>query len=43
MNVALGKPVTLAEFLAWEDRQALRHEFDGVRPVAGDIRRVRRM
>lgn len=34
MSVAVSKPMTLAEFLAWEERQALRHEFDGVRPVA---------
>jgi Uma2 family endonuclease len=34
MNVALPKPMTLAEFLAWEDRQELKHEFDGVGPVA---------
>ena len=34
MNLALRKPMTLAEFLAWEERQPLRHEFDGVGPVA---------
>ncbi len=34
MNVALRKPMTLAEFLAWEERQELRHEFDGFAPVA---------
>ena len=34
MNVALRRPMTLAEFLEWEDRQELRHEFDGFRPVA---------
>jgi Uma2 family endonuclease len=34
MSFALSKPMTLAEFLAWEERQAARHEFDGVRPVA---------
>ena len=28
------RPMTLAEFLAWEERQELRYEFDGVRPVA---------
>lgn len=27
-------PMTLAEFLAWEERQELRHEFDGFAPVA---------
>ena len=25
MNVAVRKPMTLAEFLAWEERQPLRH------------------
>ena len=34
MNVALRKPMTVAEFLAWEERQELRHEFDGIRPEA---------
>jgi Uma2 family endonuclease len=34
MNIALRKPMTLAEFLAWEDRQELKHEFDGLGPVA---------
>ena len=34
MDVALRKPMKLAEFLAWEERQPLRYEFDGVRPVA---------
>ncbi len=34
MNLALRKPMTLAEFLAWEERQELRYEFDGVRHVA---------
>jgi Uma2 family endonuclease len=34
MNVALRKPMTLAEFLAWEERQELKHEFDGFAPVA---------
>jgi Uma2 family endonuclease len=34
MSLAVSKPMTLAEFLAWEERQPLRHEFDGVRPVA---------
>ena len=34
MNVALRKPMTVAEFLAWELRQELRYEFDGFRPVA---------
>jgi Uma2 family endonuclease len=34
MNVALKKAMTAAQFLAWEERQELRFEFDGVRPVA---------
>lgn len=34
MNVALRKPMTLEQFLAWEERQDLRHEFDGCWPVA---------
>jgi Uma2 family endonuclease len=34
MNVAPRKPMTLAEFLAWEERQELRYEFDGFQPVA---------
>ncbi len=34
MNVALHKPWTVGEFLVWEERQELRYEFDGVRPVA---------
>ena len=34
MTVALRKPMTLEEFLAWEERQELRYEFDGFAPVA---------
>jgi Uma2 family endonuclease len=34
MSVALRAPITLAEFLAWEERQELRYEFDGFAPVA---------
>ncbi len=34
MNVALRKPMSLTEFLAWEERQELRYEFDGFQPVA---------
>ncbi len=34
MSVALRQPMTVAEFLAWEERQALRFEFDGEQPVA---------
>ena len=33
MNLAVRKPMTLAEFLEWEERQPLRYEFDGVGPV----------
>ncbi len=33
MNVALRKPMTLEQFLAWEERQELRYEFDGVRVI----------
>ena len=34
MSNALRKPMTLDEFLAWEERQELRYEFDGFQPVA---------
>jgi Uma2 family endonuclease len=34
MDLALRNPMTLAEFLEWEERQPLRYEFDGVGPVA---------
>ncbi len=34
MSTALRKPMTVAEFLQWEERQDLRYEFDGERPVA---------
>ncbi len=34
MNIALRKPWTINEFLAWEERQEPRYEFDGVQPVA---------
>jgi Uma2 family endonuclease len=34
MSLALNSPITLAEFLAWEERQSLRHEFDGLRAFA---------
>jgi Uma2 family endonuclease len=34
MNIALRKTMTVAEFLAWEERQPLRYEFDGFQPVA---------
>ncbi len=34
MNVALRTPMTVDQFLAWEERQELRYEFDGVQPLA---------
>lgn len=34
MNVALRSSMTLEQFLAWEDRQEMRFEFDGFQPVA---------
>lgn len=34
MNVAVRKPMTVAEFLAWEGRQVLRFEFDGFQSVS---------
>jgi Uma2 family endonuclease len=34
MNVAFGKPMTVEQFLAWEEQQELRHEFDGFESVA---------
>lgn len=34
MNVVLRKPMSLGEFLSWEERQAPRYEFDGFQPVA---------
>ncbi len=34
MNIALRKPMTVEQFLAWEERQELRWEFDGLQPVA---------
>jgi Uma2 family endonuclease len=34
MNLALRKPMTLVEFLAWEERQELKYEFDGTTAVA---------
>jgi Uma2 family endonuclease len=45
MNVALGQPWTLDRFLAWEDRQEGRHEFDGagVIEVTGGSRNHQRI
>jgi Uma2 family endonuclease len=34
MAVALPRPMSVEEFLAWERRQELRYEFDGIQPVA---------
>ncbi len=34
MSVALSQPMSVQEFLAWEERQELRWEFDGFAPVA---------
>ena len=34
MSNARRKAMTVAEFLGWEERQELRHEFDGFGPVA---------
>ena len=34
MNVALRKPMALDQFLAWEEGQDLRYEFDGLQPIA---------
>jgi len=34
MNIALRQPMTVEDFLAWEECQELRYEFDGVGPVA---------
>jgi Uma2 family endonuclease len=34
MNVALRQPMGLADFLAWEEQQELRYEFDGFRAYA---------
>src|SRR5208282_2276184 len=34
MSLASNQPMTLSEFLAWEEGRPLRYEFDGLRPVA---------
>ncbi len=34
MNVVLRKPMTLQDFLAWKEKQSLRFEFDGFKPIA---------
>ena len=33
MSIALRAPMTIAQFLAWEERQDLRYEFDGFRVI----------
>ena len=39
MNLALRKPMTLAEFLEWEERQPMRYEFDAS-PHSDDWRHI---
>src|ERR1700744_4710343 len=34
MSVVSRRPMSLSEFLAWEERQEERWEFDGAQPVA---------
>ena len=34
MSVNIRPPMSVAEFLEWEEGQALKHEFDGFRPIA---------
>jgi Uma2 family endonuclease len=34
MSSAVRQPMTVEQFLAWEERQVLRYEFDGWQPVA---------
>ena len=34
MSAVLHHPMTLTQFLAWEECQELRHEFDGFQPLA---------
>jgi Uma2 family endonuclease len=34
MSIARQRPMTREQFLAWEERQELRYEFDGFQPVA---------
>jgi Uma2 family endonuclease len=34
MNVAVRRPMTVEQFLAWEERQPTKYEFDGFVPVA---------
>ena len=34
MDIAIRQPMTVGEFLDWEERQELRYEFDGQRAIA---------
>src|SRR5580693_2018791 len=34
MSIALRNPITLEEFLAWEEQQELRYGSDGFEPIA---------
>ncbi len=34
MSTALHKPMTMTDFLNWEELQPTKHEFDGLQPVA---------
>ena len=34
MSVAVRRPMTMEAFLAWEEGQELRWEFDGFAPIA---------
>lgn len=34
MSAVLHQPMTVEEFIAWEEKQELRYEFDGIAPVA---------
>ncbi len=34
MSQVLKRPMSVEDFLAWEQRQELKHEFDGLRPIA---------
>jgi len=45
MNIVLQEPWTVERFLAWEDAQEGKHEFDGVRivPMTGGSRRHQRI
>ena len=44
MSIALERPMTLGEFLLWEQGQDLRWEFDGFAPMAmtGALQIIRR-